>query len=1078
MAEPFSIIASTAGILDISWRIGSYLGKVKSAASKIEQDLAALSFEVNALIGVTESIQTLWNDNKEKPLDKLSPDLKRIGGLWQDINLLLNGCRDVMGRLALLVEEIIGKDGIDVQGKRDGIRKVLRKQSKDMEIHQFRQQITTHQNSLQLALSALNLCYVRSSRDANDQTVDLLSEKVEYWGFKLNHELAAIRTQPPKISTAAEIASEVSLNKHFYIPRAVSSMFSGRVDLLEDLRNTLFDAFPATEKQHAQKRFVVFGLGGSGKTEFCCKFAQDNRQSFWGVFWINASSRRSVQHTYSTIAQAGGVEPNERAAKDWLANLDRPWLLIIDNADDLSTPLEEHFPEGDRGIILVTTRNPVNRVHGTVGQGFYRFEKLGETEANDLLLRAACEPAPWSTTVKDYATKITNHLGFLALAVLQAGKAIAKRICTLANYLEVYDRSWRRIRRLRRKSDQGGKEGTINMNVYSSYEIIFRGLEATESLATQDAVQLIKMFSFFSWEDLRIDVLTMSVEHPRRQARYDEDEAAKTTINSWMAKFKEWIIWVVTAVQKDVTGSVLPAVLRDDKGDFDEDRLMDALDQLNQLSLIYYQEATESYSMHPLIHTWVRERPQMSTSEQALWCQAATTALERCILLPPLDAITSSESLRRHLLPHISHVLKYQKNTATALSENQKTRQTPWLLLKHDFGRAQAIESAKFSLIYLKNGYFSEAEALQVKTRGFVCARLGLEHSAARRITMFLAGTYSLQMRTNIAAKLQEEVLDACKTYLGPKDPETLKAMNILGTSRRYQGRFREGRQLLEKAIEGMTEILSPEHEDTLQAMDDLGQLEWMYLNYAQARELHTKAISGMTKVLGPLHERTLIAKEHLAMACLSFEGDVLVDGPRAHETMVEVFEERKRRLGKEHPWTLYAICNLARVKSGLGDHDEAEKLIRTALPIAQRNLGESHYGTLAGQTHLANVLVRKGRLDDAETLFLDAIKRQRYESSARDDGEHPDRIVALFRLLRCNQAQGKIGDAMRVCEELMQAVSTIGGQGLGLLHPFAKLVQVKRDELKRLLEISQVVVSSDPEPNGDVSSGQELVPA
>ncbi|KAL8995820.1 MAG: hypothetical protein Q9188_006721 [Gyalolechia gomerana] len=1058
MADPFSIVAGTAGILEISWRLVSYLGKVKSAASKIERDLAALSFEVNALIGVTESIQSLWKDYKEKHLDPLSPDAKRIGGLWQEINLALHGSRDVMGRLALLVEEVIGKDGIEVQGKRDGIRKVLRKQSKEVEIREIRQQITSHQNSLQLTLSALNLCYVRSAKDANGQSVDLLSEKVEYWGFKLNHELAAIRTQ-----VTADGDNKAS----------------------KSTKCSMAFADPATEKQHIQKRFIIFGLGGSGKTEFCCKFAQDNRQSFWGVFWINASSRQSVQHTYATIAQAGGVEPNERAAKDWLANLDRPWLLIIDNADDLSTPLEEHFPEGDRGIILVTTRNPLNRVHGTVGQGSCHFEKLGETEANDLLLRAACEPAPWSMTAKNYATKITNHLGFLALAVLQAGKAIAKRICTLANYLEVYDRSWQRIRRLRRKSDQGGKEGTINMNVYSSYEIIFRGLEATDSLATQDAVQLIKMFSFFSWEDLRIDVLTMSVEHPRRQTEHDEKEAAKTTVKpvvkapSWKMKLKEWAIWVVTVVQKDVTGSVLPAVLRDDQRDFDEDRLMDALDQLNQLSLVYYQEATESYSMHPLIHTWVRERPQMSTSEQALWCQAATTALARCILLPPLDAISSSESLRRHLLPHISHALKYQNNIATALSDNQKARKTPWLVLRHKFGRAQAIESAKFSLIYVQNGYFSEAEALQVKTREFVCSRLGMEHIAARRITLFLAGTYGLQMRTNTAAKLQEEVLDTCKTYLGPKDPETLKVMNTLGTSRRYQGRFREGRQLLEKAIEGMTEILGPDHEDTLQAMDDLGQLEWMYLNYANARDLHTKAVTGMTKILGPLHERTLIAKEHLAMACLSFEGDVLVDGPKAHDTMIEVSEERKSRFGKEHPWTLYAICNLARVKSGLGDNEEAEKLMRTALPIAQRNLGENHYGTLSGQAHLGKVLVRKGRLDDAEALFLDAIKRQRYESSARDDGEHPDRIAALFYLLRCNQAQGKIGDAMRVCEELVEAVSTIGGQGLGLLHPFAKQLQDKREELKRLLEVRQVAVSSaDAKPDEAVSSGQEPVPA
>ena len=260
------------------------------------------------------------------------------------------------------------------------------------------------------------------------------------------------------------------------------------------------------------------------------------------------------------------MEPNERAAKDWLANLNHPWLLIIDNADDLTTPLEEHFPEGDRGIILVTTRNPLNRVHGTIGQGSYHFERLGEAEANDLLLRAACEPSPWSITAKDYATKITNHLGFLALAVLQAGKAIAKRICTLANYLDVYDRSWQRIRRLRRKtSEPGGKELTVNMNVYSSYEIIFRGLEVTESVATQDAVQLIKMFSFFSWEDLRIDVLTASIEHPRRQAEQDKADTAKSTsksevrAQSWTLNFKAWAIWAITAIQIDRTSRFVPS---------------------------------------------------------------------------------------------------------------------------------------------------------------------------------------------------------------------------------------------------------------------------------------------------------------------------------------------------------------------------------------------------------------------------------------------------------------------------------------------------------------------------------------
>ncbi|KAL8775872.1 MAG: hypothetical protein Q9194_003555 [Teloschistes cf. exilis] len=1088
MADPFSIVAGTAGLLDVCWRVGSYMRRLKASAAKIERDLFSLSLEISALVTVSESIQNLWKVSSEKPIDELSPHAARIHELWEDVSLALRGCGDTMSRLVLLVEDVIGNDGIAVQGKRDGLKKALRKQSKDDDIREIRLQIASHQNSLQIALSALNILGLDALSDKQTSTnlgLAVLSDKIEYWGFKLHHELMASQSKAakenkdkaisPTVSAAVtQIALEVSLNEHFYIPRAVSSMFTGKADLLNDLRHCLFDSSTEMQKQHVQKRFIIYGLGGSGKTEFCCKFAQDNRQSFWGVFWINASSPESVQHTYSAIAHVGGLEPNQRAAKDWLANLDHPWLLIIDNADDVNTPLDELFPEGDRGTVLVTTRNPLNRLHGTVGEGSYHFEKLAEAEANDLLLRAAGEPTPWSATAIEYAGKITDRLGFLALAILQAGKAIAKRMATLSNYLDVYDQSWQRIRRFRRKpSARDGKDGTVSMNVYSSYEIIFRGLEATDSVTTQDAIQLVKMFSFFSWEDLRVDVLTNSVQHPKRQLEYDKAEAVKPAAKvdappqSWKQMLKGWAIWAAMKLDADRSGPILPSVLQDEREAFDEDRLMDALDQLNQLSLIYYQDATDSYSMHPLIHKWVRERPQMSTGEQALWCQAASTTLSRSILFPPLDETTSAVSLRRHLVPHISHVLKCAKGIDDMLIENQKARRSTWFMTRSGFGRLQAIEWAKFSLIYVQNGYFSEAEALQVKTRDYVCARLGMDHVAARRITLFLAGTYSLQVRTNKAGELINEVLQACREFLGPRHPETLRVMNMLGACRRFQGRFKEGRELLEEAIEAMSDTLGPEHEDTLEAMTNLGGLMYMYLDYAEARDLHTKAVDGLTKALGGAHEKTLIAKESLAMACFSFEGDVLVRGEAAHDLMVEVLAERTSKLGKEHPWTLFAVLNLARSKRALGDYTEAERLLRTTIPIAQRNLGENHFGTLAGTTHLAQVLARQGRFDEAEQMFNDVIQRHRYASSARADGEHPDRIAALWLLVGCYQTHGKTDDAIQVGNELLKAISTIGGEGLGLLHPFAKRLESRLDELSLLRAKSD-----------DVPSGMALIAA
>src|SRR4051794_6411383 len=94
---------------------------------------------------------------------------------------------------------------------------------------------------------------------------------------------------------------------------------------------------------------------------------------FWGIFWIDASSDESAKHTFSSIAQIGGVDRNIRAAKTWLSSLELPWLLLIDNADDPKIPVEDYFPEGERGFVLVTTRVPHNKRHGTIGRRFYRF---------------------------------------------------------------------------------------------------------------------------------------------------------------------------------------------------------------------------------------------------------------------------------------------------------------------------------------------------------------------------------------------------------------------------------------------------------------------------------------------------------------------------------------------------------------------------------------------------------------------------------------------------------------------------------------------------------------------------------
>jgi Cdc6-like AAA superfamily ATPase len=77
---------------------------------------------------------------------------------------------------------------------------------------------------------------------------------------------------------ARALPQTVNKNKHFAIPKAVESHYLGR----ETELNTLAQAFwPKDQvKPHRQKRYVISGVGGSGKTQFCGKYAQEFRDRY------------------------------------------------------------------------------------------------------------------------------------------------------------------------------------------------------------------------------------------------------------------------------------------------------------------------------------------------------------------------------------------------------------------------------------------------------------------------------------------------------------------------------------------------------------------------------------------------------------------------------------------------------------------------------------------------------------------------------------------------------------------------------------------------------------------------------
>ena len=783
--------------------------------------------------------------------------------------------------------------------------------------------------------------------------------------------------------------------------------------------------------------------------------------SFWGVFWIDASSRESAGHTFSEIAKIGGVESNELAAKNWLSNLEYPWLLLIDNADDPDISVDDFFPEGERGIILVTTRIPENKVHGYLGSGFYHFEKLETEAANDLLLKAAGIKNPRDPSVRESAGLVTSELGCLPLALIHAGKAIVNCLCELKDYLLFYKKRWEKIRQARRASGNSTDDDTY-MNVYSSYEIIYRKLQKSPTQEAKDAIELLKVFSFLHRENIHIDVLLAAAENPwleiEAQEKEKQEEKATKIVSkpkSWKQLLRELGFGIRETVFMDRSPPVLPAMLRDMKSlessKTFEFRLRAALHVLTQWSLITHHDETQTYSMHPLVHMWVRERPQMTIGEQAVWCEAATTTLVQAISLPSKSSSSTKEdvALQRGLLLHVIHLRARQAEIRDRISKKQRTSRRPWLPLKPRFDQRQALQWAKFSFIYFLCGAWKEAEQLQLAVKNYICPRFGMEHPASMRISRFLATTYWHQGRANEAAYLTNQVLEAALNSLGPEHPTTLQIMDQSGVTRRLQGRYSDSEVLHRKAIEGMTKMLGADHEDTLLAMDNLGQTLWAFFRYEEAKAQHLKATAGMVDhpKLGPTHETTLSAKENLAMTYREIGGELVND---ALKIMEDVLKQRRDILGREQPFTLMAMCNLAWVKHAMNEMEEAESLLREAMPIAERNLGKDHAGVTIARLRLAQVLTGQKRYDEAEEIFRYILEPHRYAASARQEGhvkgDHPERIFAMFCFVEFYEQQEKIEDAISICDELARVL-------IQSVHPIANKVRDKRKELGELYD-------------------------
>ncbi|GAB1317905.1 Nephrocystin [Madurella fahalii] len=796
---------------------------------------------------------------------------------------------------------------------------------------------------------------------------------------------------------------------HFYIPEETSHTFIGRQDLLSEMRNAFFPNGRPTAVS-TLKSFVIFGMGGSGKTELCSKFANDNKHKYTAVFTIRAASPETVNESYCGIGLLAGLQPTESAGRYFLSQQREPWLLIIDNADDPSLNLRRLFPPGGTAHILVTTRVRDFRQEGTMG--FLELKGLRKPEALQLLLTKADIPRPWDVQTTTTGSRIAKALGYLALALIQAGTCVYRGVCELGGYLDILSSAKQQL--------QNQEIRDVMRVVYSTFDISLGHLSRTVGIQSQDASDLLRIIAFYHFEFVPLELFSRALTR--------RDRAVNTPRpNSWYSSVADGLL------RRFEPPAALPGFLKLKDRKAAEHRIKVALANLQSHSFIRYDG--KAISIHPLIHSWARD--SLTPPQKHIWASIAFNIIMESISLPPKGDTETDGEYHRDIIPHLETCLSATGNPLPQATSDMGRVQLrvsgflqPTFLL---IIRGQIEMHAKCGWVFAERGHFEKAMTHLRIVREMLVKLRGMADDKTMSATLGLAGVCWGLGRMEEAIDLQRSVVETRSRIYGLHDARTLQAMDRLGRSYWLHGQYREALDLQQVTTDRMKKTLGENHPETLEALDNLGVTLGAWYRFQESLETHRFVLSARVEALGETHLDTLTTKGNLAMA--------LLDLGRLNEAkaaMAEVYGQRQRQLGREHPWTLWALCYLAKVDTQLGLLAEAEEMLNWGIAAATRSLGGDHLGVLMGRGQLAQVYARTNRLDEAQKLSEETI---RIVEKSRGIA-HPDCVYGLWKLARLYVLQGCREKAIRTCELGLQRAD----MRITRSHPLAK-------DLEKLLE-------------------------
>ena len=776
------------------------------------------------------------------------------------------------------------------------------------------------------------------------------------------------------------------------------------------------------EQADDTRTLVVWGLGGSGKSQLVLNYVREYRQDYAAVFWLEAGQKESIERDYVQIyrqlfepvvsgREVLGIEDAVPAVKNWLHAQTGRSLVVFDSADAIEESddasyidLNYFLPDAPSVDIIITTRSA--RARELTELEAVEVGEMEESEAADLFYKCSQLQSTRPGAAEEVFI-ITEELGKLALAITLAGSyvAVTPRLRSdVRLYLPEY-----RARRKELLSVKAKKQiHRYGESVLSTWETSFAAVARQSAVAAR----LLSFLAFLNFDDIFPSLFERQA-HARGPALDEDNESDR-----------HWQLFLSP------------------NAPMDRYMVESAFAVLQTYSLVQWREDQGGYVMHKLVHAWGSER--LDEEERR---QVSVIALQLLVqVLPTLKGVIEKIRIVPHAMANFGIL-----STAFRTDRLDETVILDWIAriggLLEGLGRwSELYEIREFHLlktwevfgaehpstlscagnlasVLQYQGKYEAAEEMNRRALAGMEKVLGVEHPSTLSCAGNLASVLQYQGKYEASEEMNRRALAGMEKVLGVEHPDTLTIVGNLALALQHQGKYEAAEEMNRRALAGSERVLGVEHPDTLTSVSNLASVLQGQGKYQAAEEMNRRALAGTEKALGVEHPETLASVSNLALVL-------------QHQGKYEASEEMNRRalagmekvLGVEHPDTLTSVSNLALVLQDQGKYEASEEMNRRALAGREKVLGVEHPGTLTSVSNLALVLQHQGKYEASEEMNRRALAGREKVL----DAEHPGTLTSVNNLALVLQDQGKY----EVAEEMNRRALAGREKVLGVEHP------------------------------------------